>query len=163
MNVKTLTQLLERETKVHEKLFLAKKDEQRFLALADASALLKNTEKISDLVSEVEELEQERSQITKEIASELGHDRESVLLKDLLEWLPPVNCEELERAGMSLKNTVENIKEINQANRLVLKRSSDTIVHEISDFIKMEESGVYKSDGAKEKGGIPRAGLNVRA
>lgn len=164
MNVEELIRLLGQETKLHEKLLLAKEDERRFLAVADAVALLKNTEKISDLTDEVKDLERRRIRLTNEIASQFGPVQKDVILRDLLELLPPANRVDLERAGASLKSTIKKIKIVNQSNRVLLQRSSETIRHEIADFLKTEESGVYTSNGSKKKDNVPsRAGLNVKA
>ncbi len=163
MNLKPLINTLTEEQKVHEKLLLAKRQERKLLAAMDAAQLLKNTESLSDLVEQARFLESRRMEMTYEIALKLDITKKEVTLKDILEKLPSANREELERAGDSLKKTLETIRSANFSNHQLLRQSVESIRHELDQFAPVEESGVYTRKGALNQSAARRGGLNLRA
>lgn len=163
MNLKPLIDTLAEEQKVHERLLQAKRDERIQLALADAPRLLKNTERISDLVDQARDLEKRRLALIQDAAEELGIAKEPVTLKEILEAIPPANRPELEVAGRALKATLEQIRDTNRANHRILQDSITTIRLQLKQFIPQQESGVYTAQGVQQNSPPPRAGLNVRA
>jgi flagellar biosynthesis/type III secretory pathway chaperone len=104
-----------------------------------------------------------RMAMTYEIALELDITKKDVTLRDILGRLPSANREELERAGDSLKNTLETIRSTNLSNHQLLRQSVESIRHELDQFAPAEESGVYTKRGAREESTVRRGGLNLRA
>ncbi len=163
MNLKSLIDTLAEEQKVHERLLQAKREERIQLALADAPRLLKNTERISDLVDRARDLEKRRLALIRDAAMQLGITQEPVTVKDILEVIPPANRPELEVASRTLKNTLEQIREANRTNHRILQDSIAAIRLQLKQFIPQQESGVYTAQGVQENPSPPRAGLNIRA
>lgn len=163
MNLQLLIQVLHKEQKIHEKLLLAKREEQKWIATANAGQLSKNTSRISDLVEEARQMEAQRRSWVNRLAEELGIERTEPTLKEIVKVLPPEHRAELEQAGEALKRTVLEIKSLNRANHIVLQRSVETMQEELAQIVKTEESGVYTATGAKDTRVAPRAGLNLRA
>lgn len=163
MSLKALITLLREEQKVHEKLLLAKREEQKLIVTAHPAALLKNTEKISGLAEQARNLEEKRAELTEALAGELGIDARPVTLKRLLEVLPPENRIELEKTGERLKTIAREIKAVNQSNSRLLRKTLEFVNQEIAGLIQPEESGLYTSGGTKAHGPVLRAGLNLRA
>ncbi len=163
MNLQALLTLLREELKVHEKMLLAKREEQKLIVSARPAALLKNTEHISGLAEQVRILEEKRVGLTETLALELGLTGRPATLKHLLDQLPPENRAELEKTGEGLKAAAREIQGINQSNSRLLRRTLETLNHEIAGLVKPEESGLYTSGGTKAHGPVPRAGLNLRA
>ena len=163
MNLKPLIDILAQEQKIHEKLLLAKRQERKLLAAMDAAQLLKNSESLSDLVEQARMCESKRMAMTYEIALKLDITQKDVTLRDILERLPSANRAELERAGDSLKNTLETIRSTNLSNHQLLRQSVESIRHELDEFAPTEESGVYTKKGARDESTVRRGGLNLRA
>jgi flagellar biosynthesis/type III secretory pathway chaperone len=163
INLQPLLQILHQERRVHEKILLAKRREQAFLATANVSELLKSSESLHDLVEEAQQLEEQRQQLTTLLAQQLHIHQEQPSLTDLLAAVPAVNRTELEQAGQDLRDLVQNIRHLNQINQMVLQRSLETMSQELMQIIQMQDSGVYTVKGRKSFNGIPRAGLNVKA
>lgn len=163
MNLLPLIQILHKEQKIHEKLLLAKREEQKWIATANAGQLIKNTSRISDLADEARQAEAQRRALVNQLAKELEIGREEPTLKEIVETLPPAQRIEVEQAGEELKKTVLEIKKLNQANHIILQRSVETMQEELAQIVKTEESGVYTATGAKDTRVAPRAGLNLRA
>lgn len=163
MDLNALIRLLQKEGKIHEKILLAKREEQRYLATADVNLLLKNTVLLNDLVEEARQMEERRRTLLEDCALQLGISKPNPTLRDLLEKMPTANRMEMEEVGDHLRNMVLELKDLNHANQLILQRSVEVMHNEISYLIQTQESGVYTSKGAKDSRVVPRAGLNLRA
>lgn len=162
MNLKPLIDTLREEQKVHEKILLAKREERKWLAVGAAGQLLQTAEELHDLADHAAALEAERRQRSAEIASALGLEGNATL-KDILAALPSANRPELEKVGNDLRRFAIEVRKVNHANHLILNRAVDTLNSEIRELIKTKEDNRYSSTGKKTNGGVPRAGLNVRA
>ena len=163
INLQPLLQILHQERRVHEKILLAKRREQAFLATANVSELLKSSESLHDLVEEAQQLEEQLQQLTTLLEQQLHIHQEQPSLTDLLAAVPAVNRTELEQAGQDLRDLVQNIRHLNQINQMVLQRSLETMSQELMQIIQLQDSGVYTVKGRNSFNGIPRAGLNVKA
>jgi len=164
MDLTPLIKLIKKEQTLHERMIEAKRAEQRYLATADANGLIKNTETLYDLISQVQQVEEQRQALTSRIAQELGLENETPTLKDLLAAMPPANRAELEQSGNTLRNTVEELRSMNNANQGMLEHSAEMLADEIRSIAESEkESGVYNQKGSKGARPVPRAGLNLRA
>lgn len=161
--IKDLIEILAQEQKTHENLLLAKREERILLASVNAPSLLKNTERISDLVDRARECEKQRIELTLQIAEELGIDKPAITIKDILAVLPPANRIDLERAGQSLKNTLETIQIVNRSNYQLMQSTINMVYEEIKRYAPEKESGVYTARGTRVYSPPQRAGLNVRA
>ncbi len=163
MNTKKLIELLAQEQKVHEQLLKAKRDERKLLSTAAANQLLKNTEKISDLIEQAHRLEKQRKEFLHQAALEWGLDPATITINDIVPFLPPAYRLELEIARNSLKTTLKTIREVNRTNHVILQRSIETIGDHLKQFVSTKESGVYNAKGTKDYQAIPRSGFNLRA
>jgi flagellar biosynthesis/type III secretory pathway chaperone len=166
MNVQQLIEILTCEQKTHEQLMQAKREERKWLTVGDAPQLLKNTERISDLVDRIRDLEEQRMDQTRRIAAELGVEKPNPTLKDILSSLPPAEGIELEKARQSLKATLHALRAANRSNSILLQRSVETIREELKQFAQFapeKESGVYTARGILKQSAPPRASLNLRA
>lgn len=162
MDIKQLLEILAREQKAHEQVLLAKREERKWLAVGDAPHLLKNTERISDLIDQIQDLEGQRIEQTQRIASELGVKKTNPTLKDILDWLPSADRIQLEKARQSLKNTMQAIRVTNRSNSTLLQRSVDTLRERLNLFAPEKESGVYTARGILKPSSPRRANLNLR-
>lgn len=163
MNLKPLVDTLREEQKVHEKILLAKREERKWLAVGAAGQLLQTAEELHDLADHAAALEADRRQRSAEIAGALGLEGNATL-KDILAALPSANRPELEQVGADLRRYANEVRKMNQSNHLMLNRAVDTLNSEIRDLIKTKkEDKRYSPAGKKANGGVPRAGLNVRA
>ena len=162
MNLKSLIDLIRQEQKIHEKVLLAKREEQRLIAVGDAALLLDNTQRLSDWIDQAASLEAQRRELVFALADELKLERENPTLRDLLAALPPENNAELESAGIHLRSLMEQVRQVNRINAGMLQRALETITGEIAGMVQSQESGVYTRSGVKERREAYRAGLNVR-
>ncbi len=162
MKLNKLIQTLHKEQSIHEKMLNTKRDEQRFIALGDAATLLKNAEKLTDLVDEARALETQRMQITQELSNELNLDKSPSTLREIIQALPEDQSAELNEARNSLKSILLQLQEINQANSIMLDRAAQTFQTEFSRAAKQVQSGVYSKNGSRLQNQTVRGGLNVR-
>ncbi|MEW6238130.1 MAG: flagellar protein FlgN [Candidatus Omnitrophota bacterium] len=163
MNLQALIQILHKEQSLHEKMLLAKTDEQRCLALGAAIPLLGSAERLNDLAEETWELEKKRIALTQEIARSLNVTVEKPTLKDILDALPPEERGELEEARAALKKVIVRLQEANRMNAILLQRSTETFNREFAHLLQNRESGVYTQTGVRAKCKNGRGSLNLRA
>lgn len=162
MKLKKLIQTLHKEQSIHEKMLNTKRDEQRFIALGDATTLLKNAEKLTDLVDEARTLESQRMQLTQELSAELNLEKKQPTLREIIQALPDDKSTELSEARDTLKSTIYQLQEINQANSIMLERAAQTFQTEFSRAAQQVQSGVYSKNGSRPQNQTVRGGLNVR-
>lgn len=163
MNLKPLLDILEQEQKLHDKLLLAKREERKFIATADATSILKNTEQINDWIEEIKRAETRREHITRQLARDLGIDGERCTLNQILEAVPPEQRSALEHSRRVLKQTIESIREINKANHLLLHRSVVALGEQLKSILQTNtDTGVYTKSGSKARRESTSAGLNVK-
>lgn len=164
MDITALIQTMEQERKIHEKILAAKKEERKLIYTLNADALMENTQRITQYVHTAKILEEKRRTLTRKIARQLDIPTEEPTIQEILYYLPPVNRIELEKSGENLKSVVYQVKEENQVNAIALQQTSASLNKEIEFTAKTANSGVYQRGGNKSKnGGIPRAGINLRA
>jgi len=163
MNLRPLIQILHKEQSLHEKMLLAKSEEQRCLALGAALPLLGSAERLNDLAEETWELEKKRIALTQEIARLLNVTADKPTLKDIIGALPPEDRGELEEARNSLKKVIGRLQEANRMNAILLQRSTETFNREFAHLLQNCESGVYTQTGVRAKSRGGRGSLNLRA
>ena len=163
MSLKSLIELMKKELKIHEKILIAKRDERRWIATANAPALLESSQYLRKLTEEAADLERERRHIVDALTTHLGIENPEPSLRDILAVLPPANRAELEQSGGELLEIVKRVKEQNQVNAIILQRAVNTFNDEIAEMIDAKDSGVYTRAGAKANRSPLRAGLNLRA
>lgn len=162
-NFNAMIDCLKRERQIHEQLLLAKREEQRLLALGDAVTLVKLIDRLEQLTQEASRLETERMDLTSEAATAMGLMTEGLTLVALASRLPKgIEREELESLGAALRDMAQEIQQINHANARILERTIDTLNREISTLADQPESRVYSHGGSKPRKDAPRAGLNLK-
>ncbi len=72
MSLKCLIELLKKELKIHEKILIAKRDERRWIATANAPALLESSQYLRKLTEEAADLERKRRHIVDTLTTQLG-------------------------------------------------------------------------------------------
>lgn len=162
MNLRPLVELMRKELSLHEKIDLAQRDCQKFIALGDPNHLLESSETLETLSRQASVIERQRREMTEQLARHLGVD-DRLPLRDLIQFLPEENRGELEEVGSSLRARVHSVRHTNRANTVMLERALDTFRNEMASFINEKPSAMYAPQGRTATKGVPRAGLNVRA
>jgi flagellar biosynthesis/type III secretory pathway chaperone len=126
--IQDLIQVLEEETLCYKNLLELSKEKTDILVAGDTVALQELTKTEQTMVAKTLRLEKKRDQVIDDIALVLNEDKNSLTISKLLERLK--NEEERERlkaVQSEIKNVLEDLKRLNEQNRLLLNQSIDMI------------------------------------
>ncbi len=166
-SVDVLLSILEEEIGLHEQLLEKKKQERPCLAVGAVNDLQKITGELQQIVDKIQHAEQRRTQEKRRWGEMFGVDPAKISLRAIAQHLPRDKGETLVETGDRLKALVVAVRDENNMNQLLLKRSMHLLNEEIRTLFNTdEEAGVsYTSQGSmkQNKGRSPSHLVDCRA
>ncbi|MFH1739672.1 MAG: flagellar protein FlgN [bacterium] len=148
-SVKTLIAILKEEIILHEDLLNLKQKERPCLASGAVGELEKVTSELNVLVEKIRKLEDQRREEMVRWAEFVGCKPSHITLRMIAQRLSPEEGETLIGIGERLKALVIAVRDENNMNQLLLRRSLRLLNEEVKLFTNSEESNIsYTSTGA---------------
>ena len=143
----TLIAILEQEIALHEELLNKKREERPCLATGAVTELQKITGQLSALVERIRELEDRRREEMAHWAEFLGNSSSKITLRMIAHRLSPDKAERLIQVGDRLKALVIAVRDENNMNEMLLRRSLRLVNEEIRILTGEEDNVAYTSGG----------------
>jgi len=132
--IEDLERLMEAQQQLSETLADVMVQKQRAILGLHSDTLMELTRREEELISPMNDLEQERARIVEEIQREAGvTGRASRSVRELVRHLPPKDAVRISSRAARLRTVVERILSINEQNRVLLQRSQRFV----SDAIRL--------------------------
>ncbi len=155
---------LDEEEKIYRKLIPVEQDKTRAIIANDLKSLQDITVKEHDLVDQTTALEGKRERIVTDIATVLGKNPRNINLKGIAEALQnqPGDQMELQKVHDRLRRTVQQLQDINNQNKMLLKESLEMVefnMNVIRSTRMSSGSSNYSSDASEVAGMAPQHGM----
>lgn len=155
---------LDEEEKIYRKLIPVEQDKTRAIIANDLKSLQDITIKEHDLVDQTTALEGKRERIVVDIATVLGKNPRNMNLKGIAESLQnqPGDQMELQNVHDRLRRTVQQLQDINNQNKMLLKESLEMVefnMNVIRSTRMSSGSSNYSSDASEVAGMAPQHGM----
>ena len=132
--IEELIETLNRENEEYGKLLELSRRKASVIVARDIPALEKITDDEQIDVSTIGNLDAKRAQVTSDIANVINKDVESLKLSVLIELLSkqPEEQRKLSEIHDKLKNTVGNVRTINESNRQLIEQSLEMVEFDLN-------------------------------
>ncbi len=149
-SVDALLSILQEEIDLHEQILEKKKQERPCLATGAVTELQKITGDLQQIIDKIQHAEQRRTQELKRWGETLGIDPARISVRTIAQHLPEEKRETLIQTGDRLKTLVLAVRDQNNMNQLLLKRSMRLLNDEIRVLFNTDddESISYTSRGS---------------
>ncbi|WP_099469208.1 flagellar protein FlgN [Konateibacter massiliensis] len=156
--METLMDVLEKEDSAYEQLIELSKEKTTIIVEGNIEKLHEITEREQPIVENIQQLEQTRAEVMKDIAIVFNKDVEELKLRTIIEMLKgqPTEQERLAELHDKLGETVRMMAAINENNQMLLEHSLEMVGFEISLYQSMRkapETANYGKD-AYNKGDV---------
>ena len=137
-----LTQVLENETVEYKKLTELSEDLKEALIESDVPEVERLTAAQEEVSNVIQSLETKRARIMNDIAVVLNRKPEELKVSMLEESLAgqPVLKEKLASVRTELKQTMDELKRVNQTNQTLLKQSMELLEFDLNLFRSMRQA-----------------------
>ena len=137
-----LTQVLENETVEYKKLTELSEDLKEALIESDVPEVERLTAAQEEVSNVIQSLETKRARIMNDIAVVLNRKPEELKVSMLEESLAgqPVLREKLAAVRTELKQTMDELKRVNQTNQTLLKQSMELLEFDLNLFRSMRQA-----------------------
>ena len=137
-----LTQVLENETVEYKKLTELSEDLKEALIESDVPGVERLTAAQEEVSNRIQSLETKRARIMNDIAVVLNRKPEELKVSMLEESLAgqPVLKEKLASVRTELKQTMDELKRVNQTNQTLLKQSMELLEFDLNLFRSMRQA-----------------------
>ncbi len=132
--MENLIEVLEKENSEYEGLLELSKQKTPVIVSGNLEQLQKITDEEQRLVSRINQLEKQRTEVTADIANVLNKDVNNLKLKDLIQMLSVRPAEQAVLAGVHdrLQATVKGLQQINEQNKELLNNALEMIQFEMN-------------------------------
>ena len=137
-----LTQVLENETVEYKKLTELSENLKEALIESDVAAVEQLTAAQEEVSNEIQSLEYKRARIMNDIAVVLNKKPEELKVSMLEETLAgqPALREKLAAVRTELKQTMDELKRVNQTNQTLLRQSMELLEFDLNLFRSMRQA-----------------------
>ena len=137
-----LTQVLENETVEYKKLTELSENLKEALIESDVAAVEQLTAAQEEVSNEIQSLEYKRARIMNDIAVVLNKKPEELKVSMLEETLAgqPALREKLAAVRTELKQTMDELKQINRTNQALLRQSMELLEFDLNLFRSMRQA-----------------------
>ena len=137
-----LTQVLENETVEYKKLIELSDNLRKALIESDVSIVEQMTAAQEDVSNGIQSLESRRARIMNDIAVVLNKKPEELKVSMLEESLAgqPALQERLAAVRTELKQTMDELKRVNQTNQVLLRQSMELLEFDLNLFRSMRQA-----------------------
>lgn len=137
-----LTQVLENETVEYKKLLDLSEDLREALIESDVPSVERISAGQEDVANGIQSLESKRARIMNDIAVVLNKKPEELKVSMLEETLvnQPVQQKKLAAVRTELKETMDELKRINQSNQALIRQSMELLEFDLNLFRSMRQA-----------------------
>lgn len=137
-----LTQVLENETVEYKKLLDLSEDLREALIESDVPSVERISAGQEDVANGIQSLESKRMRIMNDIAVVLNKKPEELKVSMLEETLvnQPVQQKKLAAVRTELKETMDELKRINQSNQALIRQSMELLEFDLNLFRSMRQA-----------------------
>ncbi len=140
-----LKEVLQAEAELAEALVKVMTEKQQAIVRFEGEELARTTRREEELVKPIQDLERERVRYTSEIGASLapnaaGTSAEPLKIRDLVKYLSTKDARQLSGVAARLHQAVEQITNINEQNKILLKHS----LHFVQETLRIVTSGHTK-------------------
>ena len=126
-----LIDIVEKEAKTVEDLLEAMKKKQKSIISMTLETMQSSISEEIRLLSITRSLEKERIQLVQNIIPETNAPSK-ISMADMLKYFPDAESEKLTNLKIRLKNSLEEVKHVNETNRVLLERGKKFVKDNIS-------------------------------
>jgi len=143
--INELKEILQAEAELAEALVKVMAEKQQAIVRFEGEELARTTRREEELVKPIQDLERERIRYTSEIGASLapravGTSVEPLKIRDLVQYLNTKDARQLSGVAARLHQAVEQITNINEQNKILLKHS----LHFVQETLRVVTSGHTK-------------------
>ncbi len=137
-----LIDCLEKETAEYEQLLSLSRNKTKVIVSSDVTALEKITDEEQIIVSRIANLDHKRETVTKDIADVINKDVDTLKLSTLIELLAnqPNERKRLSAVHDRLKETVHNVKLVNEGNAELIKHALEMVTFDLNMIKAMQQA-----------------------
>jgi len=137
-----LINTLEMENQKYEKLLELSKRKSDVIALRDIVQLEKITDEEQIVVTDINRLDSKREEVTKDIANVINKDVEALKLSVLIDLMgrQPDQQRKLSIVHDKLKNTVNQVKAVNENNQKLIEQSLEMVQFDLNLIRSMRQA-----------------------
>lgn len=132
--MENLITLLQEECKEYEKLLDLSMKKTPVIVAGDLDSLQQITDDEQIIVAKINHLDNQRQQVTKDIANVLNKDVNQLKLSHIIEMMAqrPKEQKQLAMAHDELKNVIEQMTRVNEQNRELIKHSLEMVEFDLN-------------------------------
>ena len=129
-----LVDVMKEQTERHNELHGLSLEEKDAIIQNDIETLQNLVNLKNMVISQNNRLEKQRISLVKDIAEVMGHKSEDLSLAEVIEILKdqPTEQEKLRESGIALRDSVNQLKEINDLNRSLLESSIEFVDYSLN-------------------------------
>lgn len=155
-SARALLEILRQEILLHVELLNKKREERPCLAVGAATELRKITDDLEGLIEKIRQAEESRAEEMERWARVVGCAPSHITLRMIAPHVFPEEGEKLIEMGDQLKALVIAVRDENNVNQLLLRRSLRLVDEEIRILINNEDEPVgYTAEGSVSHQRIP--------
>ena len=127
--LENLIDVLDKENTEYEKLIVLAEDKTPTIVKGDVESLSKITEDEQEIVGRIQKMEKQRLKVLADVANVVNRDVETLKLIDLIQMLEkmPDQQRKLEDVQGNLRKTIDQLRELNGQNQLLLADKLDMV------------------------------------
>lgn len=140
--IENIIDVLEQENEKYEALIVLSREKTPIIIQGDLPGLSAITEKEQAIVAQIQALEKQRIQITKDIANVTNQKEEDIKVENLIAMMQtrPVEHGKLTAVHDKLRQTLGTMSKVNEQNRELLKNSLEMIDFEMNLLQSMRQA-----------------------
>lgn len=158
-SVLELIEILDRQRELYRKLLEIARAKQPVLVKGDLAKLEEFTRQEEQIVVQVGKLEEQRSKIHQALANHFHFPEPEITLSDIASKVSPELSDKLSQVGDGLKDILNELKDVNSLNNVLIKQSLDYIEFSVNVITSIGETPSYPEKPGESKQGQSKARL----
>lgn len=159
---KKLLCILEKEAQLYSEFLELSRQKTEVIINGDVKELENITKREQALIDNVGELEETREQVVSEIACAIGAETSSLTISTIIDSLDKLWAEKLKKARNSILYTIDEIRQINLQNKILIDTSLEYIDFSLNLMSSASSKGVKYSKDGKEGNDEKRSLFDVK-
>lgn len=152
-----LIDILDRQREFYQKLLEIAKAKQPVLVKGDLAKLEEFTKQEEQIVVQVGKLEEQRSRVHQALANHFHFPEPEITLSEIAAKVSAELSDKLSQVGDGLKDTLNELKDVNNLNSVLIKQSLDYIEFTVNLITSMGETPSYPEKPGESNREQPRA------
>ena len=152
-----LIDILDRQRELYQRLLEIAKAKQPVLVKGDLAKLEEFTKQEEQIVVQVGKLEEQRSRVHQALANHFHFPEPEITLSEIAAKVSAELSDKLSQVGDGLKDTLNELKDVNNLNSVLIKQSLDYIEFTVNLITSIGETPSYPEKPGELNREQPRA------